>query len=146
MPKILTRKKSQDSEDSDPDDSKLKQNNILNACSDDDDPDQEINLTSKRISKNDPLLTQGFSMSDLQGSAQKDPSGVTDKEWEESLRMSKKQIPGIQVPALSPAKKRRRKLELQEQGRKAFNEGQYKISPSIKNHQIYEELIQGISI
>ena len=128
--KIFIRKKSQNSGDSNPAVSPIKESKLPNFCGGDD--RAEINfLTPKKIDKNDPLLSQGFSLSDLQNETipAQELHADEDEEWEESLRMSKKQIPEIKVPSLSPAKKRRQKLELQ--GPKAFNEGHYKISPSI---------------
>ena len=68
------------------------------------------------INQDDPILSGHI----------QDPIGMTDEDWEETLRMSRKTIPGIQVPSPKPARDRRRKLKNQIQGRKLFKDGQYK--------------------
>ena len=53
-----------------------------------------------KISQEDPL-----SSSQIQRQA-----GMSDEEWEEKLRMSRKQFPGIKIPSPTPARKYEHKV------------------------------------
>ena len=110
-----------------------------------DDEEEEFQFhPPTRISENDPLFGNQTSRQVPKTVTQGPSMAVTDEEWEEMLRMTKKEIPGINVPSPNSARKRRQNLKNQIQGRRNFMEGQYKISPSIKNHEIFDQITQGI--
>ena len=80
-----------------------------------------------KISQEDPL-----SSSQIQRQA-----GMSDEEWEEKLRMSRKQFPGIKLPSPTPARKRRQTLKRKLQAQKLFNEGHhYKTSLSPRKLEV----------
>ena len=70
--------------------------------SDDEEEDFQF-LPPTRISENDPLFGNQTSRQVPKTVTQGPSMAVTDEEWEEMLRMTKKEIPGINVP--SPFKK-----------------------------------------
>ena len=79
------------------------------------------------ISQEDPL-----SSSQIQHQA-----GMSDEDWEEKLRMSRKQFPGIKLPSPTPARKRRQTLKRKLQAQKLFNEGHhYKTSLSPRKLEV----------
>ena len=95
----------------------------------DDDADEFLRThhAPTKISQEDPL-----SSSQIQRQA-----GMSDEEWEEKLRMSRKQFPGIKIPSPTPARKRRQTLKRKLQAQKLFNEGHhYKTSLSPRKLEV----------
>ena len=139
MPK-KTKEKSQDLGKS----PQKKRSRQIPLSSDEEEEEEFQFLPPTRISENDPLFGNQTSRQVPKTVTQEPSTAVTDEEWEEMLRMTKKEIPGINVPSPNSARKRRQNLKNQIQGRRNFKEGQYKISPSIKNHEIFDQITQGI--
>ena len=141
MPKKII-KKSQDSTLDDFDDpltspeKKRSRPNFIDSIASDDEE-----LPPTRISQNDPLFQTGLPIQDFPSSSQ-EPKRVTDEEWNEMLRLSRKEIPGIKISPISPARRRRQKLQNKIEGRRLFNNGQHKTSTSPKNP--FDQLLQGI--
>ena len=135
-------KKSQDFSDSSPDVSPEKKRtrpNWFDMISSDD--DEELNvLPPTTISQNDPLFQSG--LLPVQEQVQ-EHAGVSDEEWNQMLRMSRKQIPGINISSPSRARRRREKRQNQLEGRRLFNDGQYKTSQSPKklDHETFDQLL-----
>ena len=94
-----------------------------------------------RISENDPLFKSRPSTS-----RQEPP--VTDEEWQEMMRMTRKEVPGIKIPSPPTARRRRQKLRNQVEARRLFNEGIYKTAPSPKklDHEKFDQLLKGMYV
>ena len=111
-----------------PEKKKARPNIFEDACSDDDaDEFLRTHHAPTKISQEDPL-----SSSQIQHQA-----GMSDEDWEEKLRMSRKQFPGIKLPSPTPARKRRQNLKRKLQAQKLFNEGHhYKTSLSPRKLEV----------
>ena len=136
-------KKPQDFSESSPDVSPEKKRtrpNWFDMISSDD--DEELNvLPPTTISQNDPLFQSG--LLPVQEQVQ-EHAGVSDEEWNQMMRMTRKQIPGINISSPSSARRRREKRQNQLESRRLFNDGKYKTtsrSPKKLDHEIFDQLL-----
>ena len=106
-----------------------------------DSSDEDIDILPRtKISQDDPLLSS-YKVQDQV------ISGVSDKEWEEMIEKSRKKHPEMKpMTPSSPARRRRQKHQNQAEGRRLFNAGEYKTTPSPKklDHEKFDQLLKGI--